>query len=203
MLTLFLALTLSSPPALAQSVELMPVQSGYQGRSTTVSTKGANITTDAFIAAILDASNYPKSATYFGVPALTECRRLATLSDGTTIVYQRTGGNSLLQSRHYVIGLKVTKKTDTLAEIQWYLVKHTQNADGSFSGPYADALNAHKSDSVYTPYNHGTWRYDKTAGTITYACESDAGGSIPSWAVSESAVMAFPLELLRVKWGIQ
>jgi arylsulfatase A-like enzyme len=199
----FYYLLLGAPSALAQSVELMPVQSGYQGRSTTVSTKGVDIPIDSFISAILDGNSYPKTATYFGVPALLECKTLAKLADGTVIVYQRTGGNSLLSSRHYVIGLKVTKKTDTVAELQWYLVKHTQSADGSFSGPYASTLNANKDKAVYTPYNHGTWRYDKSAGTIYYAAESDPGGSIPSWAVSDAAVMAFPLELIRVKWGIQ
>lgn len=202
MSTFLLLLSLASPFAHAQSVELLPVQSGFQGRSTTVSTGGANISTDAFAAAILDGDHYPMTASFFGVPALLECRNLGKMADGTVIMYQRTGGNSLVRSRQYVIGLKVTKRSETFVEIQWYLVKHTVNSDGSFSGPYANVLNAHKDDAVYTPYSHGTWRYDKNAGTIYYAAESDAGGSIPSWAVSDSAVMAFPKELLKVKWGI-
>ncbi len=198
---LFLLLQLVVSPSFAQ--ELVPVQPGYPGKAVTVSTNGKDIGVDSFIAAILDGNNYPKSATYFGVPALLDCRTLGRTSDGAVVVYQRTGGNSLLKSRHYVIAMKVTKRTDSLAEIQWFLVKHTINPDGSFAGPYADALNANKDNAVYTPYNHGTWRYDRTAGTITYAAESDAGGSIPSWAVSEAAVTAFPRELMRVRWGIE
>ena len=186
-------------PAYAQSVELVPVVAGIPGKSTTVSTKGAAITTDEFVAAILDGDHYPMTATYAGVKALEECRSLSKLPDGSVIVYQRTGGNMLVGSRHYVIALKVKQKTDAVAEIEWNLVKHSFDGK-TYSGPYASALNG--KDAVWTPYNHGTWRYDRAAGTISYAVQSDPGGSIPDWAVGQGAVTAFPLELLKTRWGV-
>lgn len=196
---LLLALLLSAAPAFA--LDVVPYQSGVAGKSVSVSTQGHDIPVQEFVNAILDGNTYPKTATYMGVTALLECRTLGRV-DGYTVVYQRTGGNSLASSRHYVIALKVTKQTDTTAEIQWWLVKHTVNADGTFSGPYADTLNANRDKAVYTPYNHGTWRLDNNTDSIYYAAESDPGGSIPSFLVTQDAVMAFPLELMRVKWGI-
>ncbi len=142
------------------------------------------------------------TASFFGVPALEESTTLAKLPDGSTIVYQRSGGNALLKSRQWVIQLKVMKRTATVGEVQWFLLKETVNADGSFSGPYSEKLNANRSDAVFTPYNHGTWRLDRAAATVMYAAESDAGGSIPSWAVSESAVLAFPREMMKVRLGV-
>ena len=189
-------------PAFADTVmELVPVQSGFPGKSTTVSTGGANISTDAFVAAVMDGDHYPMTASYLGVKALLECRTLEKRSDGSVVVYQRTGGGMGVSSRHYVIALKVKQKTDTTAEVEWNLVKHTQSGK-TFTGPFASALNAHP-DAVWTAYNHGTWKYDRTKGTISYAAQSDPGGSVPDWLVSEKAVTAFPLELMRVKWGVE
>lgn len=203
MIRLLLAVLLAlAPAAVAQdALPLVAYRASFPGKSTTVSTKGAAITTDAFVAAILDGDHYPLTASYMGIPALEECKTLAKRPDGTVVVYQRTGGGMGVASRHYVIALKAKTLTPTLAEVEWLLVQHARNADGSFSGPYASSLNAHP-DAVYTPYNHGSWRYDRTAGTIRYAVESDAGGSIPDFMVREGAVMAFPLELLRTRWGI-
>jgi hypothetical protein len=170
--------------------------------STVVSTKGAPISTADFVAAILDSEHYPMTASYMGVKALLECRTLEKRSDGYTVVYQRTGGNALVGSRHYVIALKVTEQTETRARIEWDLVAHTGGSGGApFVGPYASTLNAH-TDAVYTPFNTGSWLYDKTAGTVTYSAQSDAGGTVPGWLVSQDAVMAFPLELLKTKWGV-
>lgn len=188
--------------ALAQSIELVPLRSGIESRTTTVSTAGVDVSIDKFISAVLDASHYPMSASYFGVPALEESTTLAKLPDGSTVAYQRSGGNALLKSRQWLIQLKVTKRTETVGEVQWFLIKETVGADGSFTGPYAEKLNAHRDDAVFTPYNHGTWRLDRTAKTVMYAAESDAGGSLPSWAVSESAVLAFPREMMKVRLGV-
>lgn len=200
---LLLALALSlAPPALAQDLPLVPANDpNAKGRSVTVSTQGVDITTADFAAAILDGSTYPMSASYMGVPALLECRTLDRRADGTVVVYQRTGGNALVSSRHYVIALKVAERSDTRVKVVWNLVQHTQ-VNGRFEGPYATALNAHP-EAVYTPYNTGSWVYDRAAGTVTYSARSDPGGELPGWMVSEGAVMAFPLELLRVKWGIE
>lgn len=200
---LLLALSLSTPAfaADASGLELVPVAAGYKGKATTVKTNGADISTDAFIAAIMDGDHYPMTATYMGVKALDVCKTLDRRPDGTVVVYQRTGGNFAIKSRQYVIALKVKEHTAERAEIEWNLVKHDV-VDGAFSGPYAAALNAQASSTAYTPYNHGTWRYDKTAGTISYAVQSDPGGNVPDWLVSEGAVMAFPLELLKVRWGV-
>ena len=168
--------------------------------STTVSTKGAAITPADFVKVILDCDRYPMTASYMGVKALLECRTLERRSDGYTVIYQRTGGNALVGSRHYVLALKVVEQSDTRARVEWDLVKHT-GAPGAFQGPYASALNAHP-DAVYTPFNTGGWTYDKAAGTVTYWAQSDPGGSVPGWLVSQEAVTAFPLELLKVRWGV-
>lgn len=190
-----------SPPAIADTpVQLVPSASGYKTMSTTVATKGAAITTADFVAAIMDGDHYPMSASYMGVKALLECRSLEKRSDGSVVVYQRTGGAMGVSSRQYVILLKVVKQTDTAAEIQWELVQHSISGD-TYSGPFASALNAHK-DAVYTPYNRGGWKYDKTAGSITYWVTSDPGGSLPGFMQTQGAVTAFPLELLKVKWGV-
>lgn len=190
-----------SPPAFADTpVELVPAASGYKTMSTSVATKGAAITTADFVAAIMDGDHYPMSASYMGVKALLECRSLEKRADGSVVVYQRTGGGMGIASRQYVILLKVVKQTDTVAEIQWELVKHAVS-DKTFSGPFASAMNAHP-DAVYTPYNRGGWKYDKAAGQITYYVTSDPGGSLPGFMQTQGAVTAFPLELLRVKWGV-
>lgn len=186
----------------AHAIDLVGIESGHPSTSVTVSAGANGPTTDAFIAAILDVDHYPLTATYMGVKALSSTKKLATLADGTVVLHQVTGGNVLVRPRQYVTALKVVTRTDTVADVQWFLVKHTQNADGTFSGPYAETLNAHREEAVYTPYTHGTWHYDRAAGTIRYSTESDAGGALPSWAVSESAVTAFPKELMRVRWGI-
>lgn len=196
---LMMWMPMTVPQALA--LDVVPYQSGVAGKSTTVSTKGKDIPIEEFVNVIMNGSAYPKTASYMGVPALLECRTLER-RDGYAVVYQRTGGNAMASSRQYVIALKVTKQTETMVEIQWWLVRHTVNADGTFTGPYADTLNANRDKAVYTPYNHGTWRLDNSTDSIYYAVESDPGGSIPSWLVTQDAVMAFPLELMKTKWGI-
>ncbi|MBI4411006.1 MAG: hypothetical protein HY541_00795 [Deltaproteobacteria bacterium] len=166
---------------------------------------GANadkISTEDFRKVIFDANHYPLTAKVNGVSALTECTSLGT-RDGYAIVYQRTGGlKPFVYPRHYVIAMKVKEQTDNKIVIEWYEVKHTVDADGAFVGPYASTLNQH-TDHVYTPYNHGSWTYDKANGKITYSLDSDAGGSLPSWMVSKDTLLAFPKELLKVKWGIE
>ena len=196
-----LALLLAAPSQAGELPVVPHNRTDVKSRSTTVSTQGADISVDAFIGAILDANNYPMSASYMGVPALLECRTLERLPDGRVVIYQRTGGNTLVSSRHYVIVLKVDQRTDTQAKVSWDLVKHDL-VNGKFVGPYASALNAHP-EAVYTPYNIGAWTYNKSTGTVTYSASSDPGGEIPGWMVGEGAVTAFPLELLRVKWGVE
>ncbi len=193
-------LTLVAAVHAAAPMELVSRAGNAKRMSTTVSTAGAAITTADFVAAILDCEHYPKGASYMGVKALLECRTLERRPDGYIVVYQRTGGNALVSSRHYVIALKVTEQSETRAKIEWDLVKHT-GSTGAFQGPYAAALNAQ--DAVYTPFNTGGWVYDKSAGTITYYVQSDPGGTVPGWLVSQDAVMAFPLELLEARWGVK
>ncbi len=197
-----LALLLAAPVALADTaLETVPRGTGYKQKSISVPTQGAAITTADFITAIMDCKNYPMTASYAGVDALEECTTLEKRSDGSVVIYQRTGGAMGISSRQYILLLKVVKQTDTLAEIQWDLVKHTQTG-GVYAGPFADKLNKDK-DTVYTPYNSGGWRFDKTAGTISYWVSSDPGGSLPSWLQTDGAVMSFPKELLKVRWGVE
>lgn len=186
--------------AYAGSLDLVPRESSAKRMSTTVSTKGAPISTAEFVKAILDCDHYPLGASYMGVQALLECKSLGQAGD-RSVVYQRTGGNALVGSRHYVIAVKVVENTDTKARVEWDLVKHG-GASGAWTGPYASALNAHP-DAVYTPFNTGGWVYDKVAGSISYFVQSDPGGTVPGWLVSQSAVMAFPLELLETRWGVK
>lgn len=198
---MLLSLLCLLPPGLAATLDLVPRASGAgKTMSTTVQTKGADITTAAFVAAIMDCDHYPLGASVMGVKALLQCKTLEARSDGYTVIYQLTGGNMLVSSREYVIAMKVVEQTADKARIEWDLVKH-DGAPGSMTGPYASALNAH-SDAVYTPYNTGGWTYDKTAGTIAYKVTSNAGGTVPDWLVTQDAVMAFPLELLKTKWGV-
>lgn len=196
-----IALAASTAVHAAAPMELVSRAGSFKRMSTTVSTKGAPISTADFTAAILDCERYPMSASYMGVKALLECRTLEKRSDGYSVVYQRTGGNALVGSRQYVIALKVTEQSETRAKIEWDLVKHIGGNGAPFAGPYATALNAH-TDAVYTPFNTGSWIYDKSAGTVSYSAQSDPGGTVPGWLVSQDAVMAFPLELLKVRWGV-
>jgi len=199
--TLALAFGLLSPAAYATGpVATVARANTYKKHQITVSTGGASISTADFTTAIMDCDNYPLTATYGGVKALEKCKTLDHLSDGSVVIVQRTGGNFMVSSRHYVLQLKVVSQTEDRVEIQWDLVTHTQ-ADKTFSGPYASALNADP-DAVYTPYNVGGWIYDKKAGTITYWVTTDAGGNIPEFMQTEGAIMAFPKELLKVRWGV-
>lgn len=200
LLALLFALSAPSPALADTPLETVPAAQGYKGKSTTVSTKGADISTADFVGAIMDGDRYPMTAEYAGVKALFDCKTLEKRADGSVVVYQRTGGNFMVSSRHYVILLKVVKQTDSYAEIQWDLVKHTQSGD-TWSGPFASALNKNP-DAVYTPYNRGGWKYDKAAGTITYWVTSDPGGNIPDFMQTQGAVTAFPLELLKTRWGV-
>lgn len=194
-------LALSNPAAASPAMELVPRASGAgKTMSTTVSTKGADISTAAFVTAIMDCDHYPLGASVMGVKALQQCKTLETRSDGYTVIYQLTGGNMLVSSREYVIAMKVVEQTADKARIQWDLVKH-EGSPGTMTGPYASALNAH-TDAVYTPYNTGGWTYDRPAGTISYTATSNPGGTVPDWLVTQDAVMAFPLELLKTKWGV-
>lgn len=193
-------LTVLAGFALAAPLELVPRGDAAKTMSTRVSTNGADISPAAFIAAILDCDHYPLDASVMGVKALKFCHTLEKRSDGYTVIHQLTGGNSLVSSRQYVIALMVKANTETHARIEWDLVKH-QGKAGSMTGPYASALNA-QSGAVYTPYNTGGWDYDKTMGTIKYWAQSDPGGSLPGFLVTQEAVMAFPLELLKKKWGV-
>lgn len=198
---LSLLAALGAAPALADTpLETVPRASGHATKSITVATKGANIATADFVTAIMDCKNYPMSATYGGVKALEECSTLEKRADGTVVIYQRTGGALGISSRQYVLLLKVVKQTDTFVEIQWDLVKHTQSGE-VYSGPFAAKLNK-DTDTVYTPYNSGGWKYDKSAGSITYWVTSDPGGSLPGFMQTDGAVMAFPKELLKVRWGV-
>lgn len=189
-----------APALAAPAMELVPRGGSAKRMTTTVPTKGAAISTKEFADAVLDCAKYPLTASYMGVKALLECRTLEKRPDGYTVIYQRTGGNAMISSRHYVLAMKTTELTDTKVRVEWDLVRHS-GQPGAFTGPYAAALNAH-ADAVYTPYNTGGWVYDKAAGTITYFVQSDAGGTVPGWLVSQDAVMAFPLELLKVRWGV-
>ncbi len=197
---MFLAL-LCLPAVAAPAMDLVPrANGGGKTMSTTVQTKGADISTAAFVAAIMDCDHYPLGASVMGVKALIQCKTLEKRDDGYTVIYQLTGGNMLVSSREYVIAMKVVEQTADRARVEWDLVKH-DGAPGAMTGPYASALNAH-ADAVYTPYNTGGWTYDKTAGTIAYKVTSNAGGTVPDWLVSQDAVMAFPLELLKTRWGV-
>ena len=188
-------------PAAATPLEIVPRATGAgKTMTTTVATKGADISTAAFVAAILDCDHYPLGASVMGVKALLQCKTLEKRSDGYTVIYQLTGGNMLVSSRGYVIAMKVLEQTADKARVEWDLVKH-QGTPGAMTGAYASTLNAHP-EAVYTPYNTGGWSYDKPAGTITYKVTSNAGGTVPDWLVTEDAVMAFPLELLKTKWGV-
>lgn len=198
---LALAFGLLAPAAYATGpVTTVPRADSYKVHRITVNTGGAPITTADFATVIMDCDKYPLTATYAGVKALEKCKTLDHLSDGSVVIVQRTGGNFLVSSRHYVLQLKVVSQTDDRVEIQWDLVQHSQT-DETFSGPYAAALNADP-DAVYTPYNVGGWIYDKKAGNITYWVTTDAGGNIPAAMQTEGAIMAFPKELLKVRWGV-
>ena len=192
---LLATLALASPP-----MELVPRGGSAKTMTAVVSTTGASITPSQFLAAVMDCDHYPMTAAYMGVKALLECKTLDHRTDGYTIVYQRTGGNALLSSRQYVIAMKTVEDSDTRVKIEWDLVKHTGEA-GAWSGPYASTLNAHP-DAVLTPYNTGVWTYDTAKATVAYRVQSDPGGTVPGWLVSQDAVMAFPMELLKVKFGV-
>lgn len=168
--------------------------------------KRKTLTTEAFRKVILDASHYPLSATYIWVTVLEESKLIGKQGE-YYIVYQRTG----TPSRHYVIAMRVKEETADRVEIEWYLVKMKRDKQGNFTGPYSADLNKNREDAdpdnsedaVYTPYNHGGWIYDRKAGKITYHLDSDTGGSVPGWMVKKGALLAFPQELLKVKWKIE
>lgn len=197
-----LACLLTAAPALADTpLQTVPRSTNFKTKSISVPTKGADIPTSDFVTAIMDCKNYPMTATYMGVSALEECTTLEKRADGTSVIYQRTGGALGVSSRQYVLQLKVVKQTDTYVEIQWDLVQHTVSS-GVYSGPFADKLNKDK-DTVYTPYNTGGWKFDKAAGTINYWVTSDPGGSLPGFLQTDGAVMSFPKELMRTRWGVE
>lgn len=199
-----LALALLSAPAFADTpITLVSQKTASVGTvKATVDVSGANIDPAVFAKTLLDCANYPMTATYLNVPALTECTTLeGGRGDGRSVIYQRTGAKWPVSERQYVIALKIDELSADKAVVSWGLVQHQRGEDGTFSGPWASTLNKHP-DAVYTPYNTGSWTYDKTKGTVVYTATSDPGGSIPSAFVSESAAMAFPKELLRVKFGV-
>lgn len=199
---LSLALSLLSGPAVhAETFDIVPRQVGPKRMEIELSTRGKDINTRAFVAAVLDANHYPDDAQFLGVPALEECRVLGRAPNGDVIVYQRTGGSAGIAPRHYVIALHIDTLTDQKAVVTWDLVPHEVQG-GRLVGPYADALNAHP-QAVYTPHNAGGWSYDRAAGVITYWMESDPGGELPPWLVNREAVMTFPKALLKEKWHIE
>jgi hypothetical protein len=167
----------------------------------TVSTAGKEISTSAFAAAVLDCDNYPLSAKYMGVQALLECKTLAKLPDGSAIIYQRTGGNSLVSGRQWIVQVRVREQTESVVKVDWDLVKHEVAGTKVTGGPFAASAMAHP-EAVWTPYNNGTWKFDRAASAVTYVVTSDPGGSLPSFMTTQAAVMAFPLELLKVRWGV-
>ena len=175
---------------------------GYARLEVRTPTQGKSIAIDAFINAVMDGDHYPLTASYMGVPALVESRTLARLKDGSTIVYQRTGAMAMVKARQYINHYTVTQRTETLAEVQWQLVQHVMNAAGQYTGPYADVLNQHLEDAVFTPYNKGMWRYDQQAQSIDYAITSDPGGSLPCWTMTEQTIMLIPRALMQANWGI-
>lgn len=172
--------------------------------------KRKTLTTEDFRKVILDASHYPLSATFRFFKTL-EASKLIGRQGDFYIVYQRTGGALGVSSRQYVIAMRVKEETADRVEIEWYLVKMQRDKQGNFTGPYSADLNKNREDAepdnsedaVYTPYNHGGWIYDRKAGKITYHLDSDTGGSLPGWMVSKGALLAFPQELLKVKWKIE
>ena len=143
-----------------------------------------------FKQAIFAANSYPLTATYMGVPAITESRVL-TAGD-PAVVYQRTGGNALIAPRHYVIAMKTTQETEDFIKIECNLLPPAK---------YSQLLGQHP-DHIYMRSSHLEWIYDKKAKTITYSLAADSGGNIPSWMVNRSALMAFPKEFLKVNFGI-
>lgn len=185
--------------AWAGDLPLVPSAAGHREVRATLALNGADVPVDAFLDALVDCKQIPLSASYLGVPALTDCRDLGR-RDGYVIQYQRTGGNAVVRPRHYVIAFQVTTRTADRGVLRWRLVEHTRGASG-WEGPYAPMLNAFPS-AVLTPYNEGSWEIDRTAGVIRYHAVSDPGGTVPSWMVSQAAVLAFPKELLRVRFGV-
>lgn len=188
--------------SLALALDLVPREAGHRTIAATVSTGGRTVSPAEFTAALLDCAKYPLSATYMGVQALVECRTLAPANNGTAVIYQRTGGNALVAERHWVAQVRVKEQTDTRAVVEWDLVKHTIENGKVTAGPYASVVQAHPS-AVFTPYTTGSWVLDNVAGTVTYTVTSDPGGSLPGFMTTQGAVMAFPMEVLRVRWGIE
>jgi len=193
MLALLVAVALAGDP------DLVPVSSGYRGVDVTLSV-GVDVPVQAFVDAVLDADHYPMSASYLGVPAMVESRTLAHRGS-YAVIYQRTGSSSLFRARHYVTAMKVTQLSADRGVVEWWLVRHAQ-VDGVWTGEFAQALQAHP-DAVYTPYSHGSWDYNRAAHTLRYRVESDPGGSVPSWLVSDAAATVFPKELLAVRFGVR
>lgn len=202
-LAALLLLSALSLPAFADTpIQTVPAATGYKSKSITVSTGANGIPVDEFITAIMSCKNYPMTASYMGVKALEECSDLEKRSDGSTVIYQRTGGALGISSRQYVLRLYVASKTDTAVEIKWDLVKHDVSGE-TYSGPFASTLNKYADDAVYTPYNKGGWKLDNVAHTISYYVSTDPGGSLPDWMQTDGAIMAFPKELMKTRWGIE
>ena len=194
-------LALALVTAATPSFTLVPRDSKHRTMSATVSTGGTEIALSSFSAAVLDCDNYPLSAKYMGVQALVECKTLAKLADGSAVIYQRTGGNSLVSGRQWIVQVRVREQTETAIQIDWDLVQHEVSGGKVTGGPFAGSASAHP-DAVWTPYNTGSWRFDKPAQAVTYTVSSDPGGSLPGFMTTQGAVMAFPLELLKVRWGV-
>jgi hypothetical protein len=129
--------------SLALAVDLVPRSTGHRTMSTTVSTEGRDVPIAEFTAAILDCSKYPLTATYMGVQALLECKTLERLADGSTVIYQRTGGNALVAERQWVVQIRVKERTDVRARVDWDLVRHTVEGGKVTAGPYASVVQAH------------------------------------------------------------
>lgn len=162
----------------------------------------AALSTADFRTAIMDASSYPLTGTFMWTKVLEECR-LVGKKGNTYYVYQKTGGAMGISGRHYVIAMRVESETADKVVIKWDLVDHSVGSDGTFSGPFESVLNASKDKYVYTPYNSGSWTYDRTTGEITYKLQNDAGGNLPDFLKNPDALLAFPKELLKTRFNIE
>lgn len=181
------------------AVELVPEAPGHRAVSASLALGEASVAPAAFVEALLDCRTYPMSASYLGVRALEACQNLGR--DGRyTLMYQRTGGNALIRPRHYVIAMEVTRLTEQRATVAWHLVRHDRTGE-QWTGPYAALLSAHP-QATWTPYNAGTWDLDLSARALRYHAESDPGGTVPAWLVSEAAVLTFPRALLEARFGV-
>jgi len=153
--------------------------------------------TSDFSKVILDADNYPLDAKVFFTKLLLNCELLE--KEGPYyIVYQRTSGGPTAANRHYVIALREVEMSDTKTKIEWYNIPESEAR-----ARYPQAM-AKDAKAVYTPYNHGSWVYDKSGKTLTYNLDLDFGGSVPGVISNNIGGLlgAYPKHLLKTKFDI-